>query len=462
MSLTIVLVISIGSILGVFAFFVIKAIVSPKKLATLALYVKQGKTMAAVKLAKQIIVKEPRNIDAHYLLGNAYMMEGKPELTIMEYKKVNQIGNFSAFCPEIEFREKCSTLFEQFGQIEEALKENLVLITLKPTKPDYYYHSGLLFEKRNKAEKALNYYRKVIELQPRHSNAHYRLGYILLRGKKTVEAKAELESAVRMNPENYEAFFYLGRLQKENHDYSGALMSLEKAQKDPEMKTKALVERGICYMQMNQLDQASSELERSVKLSKEPSSSETLYGRYFLAMCYEKSRNIDRAIENWEFIFSRKPAFRDVAEKLSQYQDLRTDDKMKDFMTANTDEFYQICQGVTAQMSLSINNVDEIPNGCQIIAIDNDNRWRNAKKMPRLIRFLRVPEIINESSVRNMHEEMKSLSINRGIMISSSNFSRKAYDFVESRPIDLINKEKLQDMLKKVEIQPVIPRKTEK
>ncbi len=462
MTLIIVLIISIGSVLGVIAIFVIKSIISPKKVATLSLYVKQGKTQAAIKLAKQIIAKDPRNIDAHYLLGTAYMMEGKPELTIIEYKRVNQIGTFTAFCPEVEFREKCSTLFEQFGQVEESLKEVLVLITLKPTNPDYYYRAGMLFEKRNKAEKALNYYRKAIELQPRHSNAHYRLGYILLRGKKTVEAKAELDSAVRINPENWDAYFYLGRLQKENHDYTSALMSLEKAQKNPDMKTKALVERGICYMQMSQFDQASSELERAVKLVKDPSSTEALYGRYFLAMCYEKTRSIDRAIEHWEYIYSRKPAFRDVAEKLSQYQDLRTDDKMKDYMTANMDEFYQICQGITNQMNLSVNNIEDIPNGCQVIATDNDNRWRNAKKMPKLIRFLRVPEIINESSVRTMHEEMKTLSINRGMMISSSNFSRKAYDFVESRPIDLINKEKLQEMLKKVEIQPIIPRRTEK
>lgn len=447
----VLIMIIVGVILGIII-IIAKSVISPKKIATLASYVKQGKTTSAIRMAKQLIAKDSRSSETHYLLGNAYIMEGKPELAIMEFKRVNQIGNFGNYCPEVEFREKCSDLFEQFDQNEEALKETLVLIQLQPSMSEYYYRAGFLFEKRNKAEKAVNYYRKTIEIDKRHSNAHFRLGYILYRSKKSVEAKSELEIAVKVEPLNFEAHYYLGRLQKENHDYNGALISLERAQKDPDLKTKALVERGICYIQLTQLEKAITELERAVKLAKDPGAQETLYGRYFLALSYEKSRNIDKAIENWELIYSKKPAFRDVAEKLSQYQDLRTDDRMKDYMTASMEEFYDICKSLSSTINLNIKDITDISNGCQIIATDNDTRWRNAKKMPKLLWFLRIPEIVSESSVRNMHEEMKKLSVNRGILLSSSNFSKKAHDFVESRPVDLINKDKLQEMLKKITI----------
>ena len=448
-----ILIVLLGCIIGVVTIFIVKSVVAPKKLATLASYVKQSKTSNAIRVGKQILTKEPRNGEAHYLLGLAYIAEGKPELAIMEFKRVNQIGNFGSFCPEVEFREKSADLYEHFGQNEEALKEVLMLIKLQPSTAEFYYKAGTLFEKRNKAEKAVNYYRKTIELAPRHSNAHFRLGHILLRGKKSLEAKVELENSVKYDPSNYEAYFFLGRLQKENHDFTGALLSLERAQKDPDLKVKALVERGICYMQMNQNDKATTELERSIKLSKDEAANEALYGRYFLAICYEKTRNLDKAVEHWEFIYSKKPTFRDVAEKLSQYQDLRTDDRMKDYMTASMEEFYDICKSVAELLGLNIKDIEDIPNGCQIIATDNDSRWRNTKKMPKLLWFLRVPEIVSESTVRNLHEEMKKLSVTRGIMVSSSNFSRKAYDFVESRPIDLLNKDKLQDALKKIKVE---------
>src|SRR5690606_5425494 len=122
----------------------------------------------------------------------------------------------------------------------------------------------------------------------------------LYRAKKPIEAKLEFETSLKLRPDNYAAYFYMGRLLKENHDYLGALLAFEKAQKDPEQKIRALVERGGCYMSMGNYDRAISELERAVKLAADDSLNEALYGRYFLAICYERMRMLDRAVEQWE------------------------------------------------------------------------------------------------------------------------------------------------------------------
>lgn len=452
MPIIIVLILILGAAIGLITFFVIKNFLAPKKLATLANLIKQGKNAPVIRSAKQIVAKEPRNFEAHYLLGLAYLNENKNELALMEFKTINQIGSFSALCPEPEFREKIASLYRKFNQPEEALKEYLLLIKKNPERADYYYNAGELFEERNRTDKAINYYRKTIELDPRHSNAHYKLGILLYRSKKPVEAKDELEKAIKIKPDNYQAYFYVGRLLKEGHDYVGALHAFEKAQRDPEQKLKSLVERGVCYMSMNNLENAITELERAVKLSQNDSSSETLYAHYFLGLCYEKLRNIDKAIENWEMVYSKKANFRDVAEKLSQYHDLRQDDKIKDYITASMDEFFEICKAVAGKMDLNIRDVNDIPNGCQIIAVEGNSKWRNARKMPKLLRFLRTPDLIPESTVRGMHEDMKKLSVTRGMIFSSSNFSRKAQEFAETRPIDLVDGEKLQGLLKKVDV----------
>ena len=70
--------------------------------------------------------------------------------------------------------------------------------------------------------------------------------------------------------------------------------------------------------------------------------------------------------------------------------------------------------------------------------------------MPKILRFLRVPEMISETTIRSLHEEMKKLNVSRGIILSSSNFSRKAVEYAETRPIDLINKDQLLEHLKKI------------
>ncbi|WP_319477528.1 tetratricopeptide repeat protein [Marispirochaeta aestuarii] len=448
----IALIIIFGTAIGVITFFLIKTVIAPKRVATLVEYHRQGKYAAAIRMARQIIAKEPRNSEAHYLLGLSYLGDNKPELALMELKTVNQIGKFGGACPEVDFRNSIARLYARYGQIEEALKEYLLLMRLEPMEADYYYQSALLFEERNKSDKAIGFYRKTIEVAPRHSNAHYRLGYLLYRNKKPVEAKVELETAIKFKPENYTAYFYLGRLLKDNHDYVSALHAFERAQRDPDMKVKALIERGGCYMSMNNFEKAVTELERGIKLSRDESAMETIYGRYFLALCYEKMREIDMAVEQWEKIYSKKPQFRDVAEKLSQYQDLRTDDRLKDYLTAGSQEFQEMCKATCGQLGLRVRDLSDIPNGCQIIAVDDDTRWRNTRKLPRLLHFLRIPEMIPESTVRNFHELMKKYSVQRGILVSSSNFSRVAMDFVESRPIDLVDKDKLQELLKGIEL----------
>ncbi len=453
MPLIILIIIIIGVAIGVITFFMIKTFIVPKKVSNLLQMLKQGKSSTVARMAKQIISKEPRNIEGHYILGQAYLQESKPELALMEFKTVNQLGDFGGLVPEKEFREKVGSLFERFGQPEEALKEYLLLIKLEPDNPDYYYQAGTLFESRDKSDKAANYYRKTIQLDPRHSDAHFKLGEILYRKKKPVEAKKELELSINLNPDNYKAYYYLGKLLKDNHDYVGALHSFEKAQRDPDFKVKALVERGVSYMGTQSFDSAITELDRAVKASADnPGSPETLYAKYFLAACYEKKRNIDRAMDLWEEIYSQKKNFRDVAEKLSQYQDLRTDDRVKDYLTAPMDDFYTICKSLTGALNLNVRDISDTPNGCQVVAMDTDTKMRNQRKIPRLIRYLRVAEMIPESTVRTLHEEMKSMNIPRGIIFSSSNFSRKAAEFAESRPIDLYNKDHLQTLLKKIKL----------
>ncbi len=426
----------------------------PKRAEMIVALLKQGKIQAAVKAARAIIAKDPRNAEAHYILGQAYLVENKGELALMEYKTVNQIGAFGPGLPETEFRRKMAQLYDRFGQAEEALKEFLLLVKLEPFQADHYYWAGKLFGDRNRADMALDYLRKAVELDPRHGKAHFELGIRLYREKKPVEAKAELDASLKYDSDNAQAYFYLGKLQKESHDYVAALLSFEKAQRDPEYKAKALVERGGCYMSMNSMEKAIPELERAVRSASDEGSTEALYARYFLAMCHEKLRDLDKAIEQWEKIYAKKAGFRDVAEKLAHYQEFRTDDKMKDYLTSSQEEFIDFCKAIVTQgMSLQVRDVSDIPNGCDLIAVEGDSaKWLNARKMPRLIRMMRSPDIIDDSMVRALLEQMKKLNLTRAAIVTSSGFSRSATEFADSRPLDLFNKDQLQELLEKVDL----------
>lgn len=454
MTIVVIIIIVLGVGIGFLTFFLVRSIIAPKRVEMLVAYLKQGKYQVAAKAAKSLIAKDPRNAEAHYILGQVYLADNKSELALMEFKTVNQIGNFGAMIPEAEFRRTMAQLFVRFSQLEEALKEYLLLTKLEPYQADHFYWSGKLFSERHRSDMALGYLRKAVELDPRHAKAHYELGILLYKERKSGEAKNELEAAIKYQSDNLQAYYYLGKLQKESHDYVAALLSFEKAQRDNEMKVKALVERGGCYMSMNAVDKAIPELERAVRSITDEAAQESLYARYFLAMCFEKNRDLERAIEQWEKIYSKRSNFRDVAEKLSHYQEFRADDKMKDYLTASQGEFVEFCKALVQDgMSLQVRDVIDKPNGCDIIAVEGDSiKWRNVRKQPRLIRFFRMPEMIDEAMVRRLLEETKKQNMTRSVIVTSSGFSRTALEFADSRPVELYNKEQLQDMLNQVDI----------
>lgn len=448
------IILILGTGVAVLFVFVIKSLIAPKKIETIQKLLKNGKYAAAIKQAKALTTKNHRDAEARYLLGKAYLAEGKSELALMEFKAVNATAIFSKVIPESEFRKTIAQLYLKYNQPEEALKEYLLLIKLEPFQSEHYYQTGILFEQRENSDQAVQYFRKAIETDPKHASAHAALGLLLYRGKQTAEAKEQLKTALQLDSKNNKALFIQGKLQRESHDYANALVSFEKVLRDPEYKQKALIERGCCYLEANSIEKAILEFERAIKSSQDDSSNDTLYARYFLADCFEKKRDIDQAISQWEKIFAKKRNFRDVGEKLSQYQELRTNDHMKEYLTANKDTFFEICKAITTQaLELSVREISETKSGCSIIAVENDaEKWRNVRKMPRIIMFYRDPNLIEDSFLRALQEDMKKQSIIRGVVITSSGFTRTALEFADSRPLELVNKEKLEQMLSSIDV----------
>jgi lipopolysaccharide biosynthesis regulator YciM len=76
-------------------------------------------------------------------------------------------------------------------------------------------------------------------------------------------------------------------------------------------------------MSLKMVDKAVPELERAVNAIEDEGSPDSLYARYFLAMCFEKKREYVKAIAQWDRIYAQKKNFRDVGEKLTQYQQYR-------------------------------------------------------------------------------------------------------------------------------------------
>ncbi len=440
--------------IGFLTVFVIKSIAQPKKLDSIEKLIKQQKFAAAEKAAKSLIAKDPHDFRAHYFLGKAYLADRKNELALMEYKMVSQNAIFDKTIPEAEFRRQLSQLYMKFNQTEDALKEFLLLTKLEPTNAENFFNCGKIYEQKNRADMALGFYQKAINFNKRHVQAHASMGLLLFRSKQFAEAKKEIDLAIRLSPETYSTYYYLGKILKENKDYPAAVKAFEKALRDPDFKQKALLERGSCYMMANAVDNALQEFDKATKASKDERSQETLYAHYFLAACYEKTRKIEKAIEHWQYIYQRNHSFRDVGAKLSEYKDLQSNDSLKEFLTCSGAEFIEICKkAALSGFNLAAQKMDEKKWGVEMIAVEaKKDDWMNMRKQTFLVNFYRDTEPIEDTEIRRVLDYSKSLNCTKAYVCTSSGFTSSASGFAENRPIELVGKERLEQILAKAGI----------
>jgi len=319
--LLIIIILTVG--VAFLIVFLIKSIILPRRAAAVANYLNKSKTLQAVRTAKAAVEKDPKSAEAHFLLGKAFLADKREEQALREYKSVSRLGIEGMNIPETEFRETIAALYAKFHEEEEALKEYVLLIKNHPENPDYYFRAGKLFSGRNRQDLAEQYLRKAVSLNPREANYRFELGMHYYLSKKIKEAGVEFDAAVKLNPSDGHALLYQGKLLKDSKDYAGAVPYLEKAARDQTYKLRSLVELGGCYMSLKMLDKAIPELERAVNIITIEAEPDSLYARYFLAMCYEKTQELPKAVAQWDRIYAQKKNFRDVGQKLTQYIDYR-------------------------------------------------------------------------------------------------------------------------------------------
>ena len=97
----IIVIVVLGVGIGIATLYIVRNLVAPKKVSRVEQLLKQNKAPAAIRLGKQLLTRDQRNPELHYLLGRAYQQDNKAELALMEYKMVNQIGIFDGTVPEV-------------------------------------------------------------------------------------------------------------------------------------------------------------------------------------------------------------------------------------------------------------------------------------------------------------------------------------------------------------------------
>lgn len=439
-----------GIIATIFALYFFHIFVAPRKIEEIAKMIDTGQAPLAIKRLTEILEKDDRNPYAHYLLAEAYLKEKNIQYAILEYRQVLKLGKFDDRVKEVDIRSRMASLYKATNAMEEAKKEYLILTQLDPSHYINYYELGVIYFESGMFEKALSYLKKSISSNKNHDMSYYYLGQTYYRMEMFREAKQVLLEALKIDHSNYKAHYFLGLVLRQLGDHEWAIKEFEVAGRDEDIKVKCFLAKGTCFLEREQYPRAVQELERGLKYARKGSATE-LNLRYFLADAQEKMKDLHAAISNWEAIIKVKKDFRDVQQKLKSYEDFKQDDRLKDFLIAPLSQFEHTCRKLVEAMDYTIIDIDLGENDVEVLAIEPEGRFRNIRRSNRIIKLFRTTDVISDNTLRKLSESMKRKNANRIIVITTSDFSTAAMEFANTRPIDLYGRNKLVELLKKIQ-----------
>ncbi len=435
----------------------ISKVVSDRSIDAIKNYYNVGDFDSVIRLSTIILSRDPNNAECHYYIGEAYFAKNMVLEAINEYKIAEGIAAYSDSFTEQILKNRLISAYEAIGNINEALNVCLSITQKYPDNYFFFLKQGGLFEKINAKDSALSSYLRVLELDPINEEALLRSGVLSCNSKNYIDAETYLTKYEAINKNNGEVYYYLGTINKASGDRQKALDQFELAASksyDDDIVIKSLYEKGFILTSIGKMGDAAREFEKII--DRAPSSlsgSELMLNvRYSLGNCYEISREIEKAIDQWNIVFSFNPEFKDVASRLGEYDEFRKNDYFKEFFTATEEQFVSMSKDIIGKMGFYSTEYNVGSNGYYIefYALDLlEKNKKDIKKSKKLIYIYRVSSPIDESTTRKVYATMHENNIVSATIITTSTFSPPAVSFARERPIELIDKTGLYEMMTK-------------
>jgi tetratricopeptide (TPR) repeat protein len=207
---------------------------------------------------------DPRNVDMHRHLGNAFFkasrnveaVEAFERAVALEPKDASSWGQLGSSCLRLQWWDKAIAAFEKARDLAGDQPGGLLAL-------------GYAYERKPDFEKALAYYLRARELSPSWAQPPYRMGRTLLKLDRRDEAERELKRALEIDSNHAEARCFLGALYLENRDLVSATRELELAVSLSPRYAKAHFYLGQAYLRAGRRDEAKAALARYEEISRE-------------------------------------------------------------------------------------------------------------------------------------------------------------------------------------------------
>ena len=409
---------------------------------------KKGKS-AILREAEKKLAHDPHNVPALELIGDIYYSEKNWEKVWGVYKTLYDI---SSAHPEIDIvkstlRMGISAFY--LDKNEDAISALMLCIKKDPNNYDCNLNLGKALMKANTFDKAVYCFKKAKVMQPENNEINMLLGTALFKSQKYRDSLPFLKRVLDENPGNKEVLFDMAVAMTECGMGDKALKVFMHLRPDPEFGPQACLEAGKMHERVKDYAAAVKDYEISMRLPSVPEQI-MLQIKYRLANTCIAMNDISKGLTYLRQIQAAKPQYKDVDALVARYSELNQNKNLQTYLMAGTSDFVALCRKFIStyykDAFVKVEDVQVASESVEIICEIETSKWE-AKQM---FRFYRTQNVIGDINVRDFHSKLRDTKCDNGVCISMGNFSESAHKYIDGRPVDLIEKDELVKILKRI------------
>ena len=376
--------------------------------------------------------------------------EGNYEKSMKEYEILIGLCATNPSLDEYDTTVKYALSALNSNHEEEAYGSLVVAHRMKSDGFDVNFNLGMLESRRRNYEKAITHLQEARSRQPDHPATLKYLGRSLFGARRFAEAATLLRKAVELVPDDKESLFAMARSYHELGHDEQALKVFSHLRADPKLGPTAALFSGTIHLKTRQYSEAVADFQ--IGLRHDTISDEVaLELKYRLAATYIKQQNIPPALTVLQEIEAVNPDYKDVKELIGRYRELSSNENLRIYLMAQTSDFVTLCRRLVAGF---------FPNARAKVTDVSIQRSEYADILTEatspktvesvLFRFMRTTGTIGELVLRDFYSRVKEERATRGYCLVPGQFTDSAKQFVEARPVDLVEKDELTRRLGRV------------
>ena len=409
---------------------------------------KKGKS-AIIKNAEKKLAHDPHDVQSLEMLGDIYYNEKTWDKTWNIYKTLFDISSAHT---EIDIA-KCSLRMGiaalNLGKMEDAIKSLMYSLKKNTESFDCNFYLGQALFKNGTYDKAVFCLRKARLLQPENLEVNALLGQSLFKNSKYRESLPYFKKVLDENPDNKELLYDMAIAMEETGMTEKALKVFMHLRPDPNFGPQSCLEAGKIHERNKNYNEAVKDYGIALKLQNVPPQI-LIQIKYRLANTFIQLHDISKGLALLKQIQVSKPGYKDVEQLISRYAELNQNKNLQTYILSGTTDFIALCRKLITTFHkdsfVKFEDIQIASESVEITCAVENSKW----EAKQIFRFYRTQNVIGDIYIREFHGKIRDTKCDQGYCVTLGSFSESAHKYTEGRPVDLVEKDELVKILKKI------------